>query len=411
MAHKTVLVVPSAAVAQNGTFTATLPTGFNAGQMASYGHKMFSRGLQMLFTQDAGQMSVSFSGATATVTYKGATSIPANTAVDCEFHIAGKLDDTVLTNVKRTLRASVYRLPLGSPAAKASNNISASQSVVFATTPNALLNGSLLAGGRILLDVPRNVVAAWTNTAVLTVTGKDEYGVVVVEKSASSTSFTGKKAFAEITNVAVSADVTGLTVGTGDVIGLPVFVDGVARILAEFKAGVPIGGNNDKVYISVNVPLTDGTYAVSASPIAGTITKIKAIVQGVFTTNNAVLTFKNNTTGITGGVITELVAAVAVGDEYSVAPTAANTVAADDKIMVVVSGTPGASKTTQVVIEITPTVTPNGTFVAGDQTVATGTTGDVRGTYAPALANDGSAYELLVDLPDPQYLGSAQYGG
>lgn len=47
-----------------------------------------------------------------------------------------------------------------------------------------------------------------------------------------------------------------------------------------------------------------------------------------------------------------------------------------------------------------------GTFVAGDQTKATTTTGDVRGTYDPSSACNGTkVFKLIVALPDPGFLG------
>lgn len=56
----------------------------------------------------------------------------------------------------------------------------------------------------------------------------------------------------------------------------------------------------------------------------------------------------------------------------------------------------------------------SGTLVAGlsDATASTATTGDVRGTYDPNSACDGSkAFALLVALPNPDFLGNAQYSG
>lgn len=53
-----------------------------------------------------------------------------------------------------------------------------------------------------------------------------------------------------------------------------------------------------------------------------------------------------------------------------------------------------------------------GTIVAGVTSAATATTGDVRGTYDPATAADGStAFALLVSLPDPSGQGVPQYAG
>jgi hypothetical protein len=53
-----------------------------------------------------------------------------------------------------------------------------------------------------------------------------------------------------------------------------------------------------------------------------------------------------------------------------------------------------------------------GTTVAGDQAYPSATTGDVRGTYVPNSAPDGTkAYGLLCGLPDPGYLGADQFAG
>jgi|SRR5690606_26480386 len=99
---------------------------------------------------------------------------------------------------------------------------------------DADLNGALVGDdGIAVFDVPRNVVAAWSGTAILTVEGFDQYGERVVERSASGTSHTGKKAFKKITRVTTSANITGLTVGSGNVIGLPHRVDRGQLIAAK----------------------------------------------------------------------------------------------------------------------------------------------------------------------------------
>lgn len=70
-------------------------------------------------------------------------------------------------------------------------------------------------------DIPRNVVGAWTGTAIVTVTGTDQYGQVQTEVSASGTALAGKKAFATVTSIVPSANITAATFGTGAVLGLP----------------------------------------------------------------------------------------------------------------------------------------------------------------------------------------------
>jgi hypothetical protein len=103
----------------------------------------------------------------------------------------------------------------GTPVAGAANAHCTTQALNVGAAVN--FNGS--AAG--VNDIARNIVAAWTNTAVITVTGLDFYGERVVESSASGTSFVGKKAMKSLISVAVSANVTGLTVGNGNVLGLP----------------------------------------------------------------------------------------------------------------------------------------------------------------------------------------------
>jgi hypothetical protein len=418
---KKVEVSLASAVAANGTFTAAYPEGTTAGDYASYGHSMFSRGLQAMFKQDDGQMSVSFGASDITVTYRGSTSIPAGTIVDIQFNMAGPDDKQLpdISQMKRMNWVSPIYIDLGAPDTADADGILESQNLTSAGVYSVLafngVYGDPYSNTKAVLDVPRNVVAAWTGTAVLTVTGKDEYGDIMIESSGSGTSFTGKKAFKEITAISVSANVTSLTVGTGDVLGLPVFVDKSARILAELKDGVALPRKPGKTHLFGRVLCTDGTYGVVYSPVAGVISKIETVeVEGGITTNDAVLTFRIGTTDITNGVVTVATSGSAAGVKDTASPTAANTLAVGDAITVVVSGTPGGSKTVFVTFEVDVNSTNvlDGTFVAGDQTLPTATTGDVRGTYDPLAACNGSLqFGLLVSVPDPTYKGVDNYDG
>lgn len=112
------------------------------------------------------------------------------------------------------------------------NNVALSQASAGVT--NALtINGALATAGVATLDVARNIVAAWTGAAIITVTGTDQYGETMTEVSASGTAFTGKKAFFKVTAVTFNAAVTAATVGTGVVIGLPYRVDANGLIKAS----------------------------------------------------------------------------------------------------------------------------------------------------------------------------------
>jgi len=289
----------AAAVASAGTFTVSYPPGLGIGSFTgTFGHKLeMAQGL----LSAPNNFSVSFGASLITVTNQGTSTWPAGATFILQVNQLGVNvvnsgngvnNASNPANIANVAGDGSRLISLGSPVVGSSNAISLSQSVVFATTPLALLNGTT-AGG---LDVARNVIAAWTNTAVLTIRGTDVYGNAMTEVSASGTSHTGKKAFLKVTSVSVSADVTGLTVGTGNVLGLPVYLSGTGFVLRELQDG--------------------------AAPTAGTI-------------------------------------------------------------------------------------------VAGVQTAggATGTSGDVRGTYTPNATPDGSkSFQLIASIPDI-FLGAPQYAG
>lgn len=125
----------------------------------------------------------------------------------------------------------------GAVAAAVAAGVCASQ----ASSAALLINGSAASGGTVTFATPRNVVAAWTGTAVFTVTGTDEYGSIISESSASGTSFAGKKAFKTVTAASVNAAVTALTAGSGDVLGLPVRVDANGLIAARASNAIDAG--------------------------------------------------------------------------------------------------------------------------------------------------------------------------
>ena len=138
------------------------------------------------------------------------------------------------------------------------------------TGVDGLINGALAASGTATFATPRNVVAAWTNAAIITVTGTDEHGDVLVESSGSGTTFTGKKAFKTVTKVRVSANVTGLTVGEGVVLGLPVFLGEAADAFRESvdgalpTAGVFVAG--DRTTPSATTGDVRGTWTPNGAP-------------------------------------------------------------------------------------------------------------------------------------------------
>ncbi len=162
------------------------------------------------------------------------------------------------------------KINLGAPIASDADAAVASQACTLLDGLATGINGVLAADGVATFDVPRNVVAAWTGTAVLTVTGTDVFGNVLVESSGSGTSLTGKKAFKTVTGVSTSADITGLTVGNSKVLGLPTFLADVTDLLKEAEDGAaPTAGTivaGDATAATATTGDVRGTYAPNSSP-------------------------------------------------------------------------------------------------------------------------------------------------
>lgn len=258
----------SAAVATSGTIAIEYPAGTDAGSFqGAIDHTMWAAGHQKLYTSPTG-FTVSFGASEITVTYLGATSLPADKRLTFQFNKIGALPtpETNLTAVKRTGKATPVIVNIGAPATADADGVCASQGAT-----NFTINGALAVDGVVTLDVPRNIVAAWTTTAVLTVTGTDEYGKAMVEVSASGTSFTGKKAFKTITSVVASTAVTSATVGTGVLLGMPFRLKRAGDIAIELQDGAKVG-TAGALIAGIAVASTNtggdvrGTYSPNAAP-------------------------------------------------------------------------------------------------------------------------------------------------
>jgi hypothetical protein len=226
MSYKIVDTTIASAVANAATATVAYPTGTDAGTFTgAVGHKMLLGNVLMHAPAD---FTLTFGTSNITITNAYGSTWAAGSRVYLELQTVG---DTGIRGVNRTIPATLAYVNLGAPDTADADGVAASQSANGAFT----INGALASGGVATFDVPRNVVAAWTGTAVLTVTGTDEYGARVVESSASGTSMTGKKAFKTVTGVSSSAAVTAATVGTGDVLGLPFFLQEEAMVLKEVQ--------------------------------------------------------------------------------------------------------------------------------------------------------------------------------
>ncbi|OFX03273.1 MAG: hypothetical protein A3E78_12100 [Alphaproteobacteria bacterium RIFCSPHIGHO2_12_FULL_63_12] len=412
----------AADLAASGTFDVSYPDGTNAGTFrGSVGHIIATKGGDK-YTSPA-NFTVSFGTSNVTITSVDMVldkDVSNQKNLYVQFEMVGENDGSPSFDraMERVTAGVVARINLGAPDTADANGYIESQDLTTAgvfsvsTTVAAALLAAALDG---VADVPRNVVAAWTTTAVLTITGTDEFGNTIVESSASGTTLTGKKAFKTVTNVETSVNITSLTVGTGDVLGLPVFLPERSVILGELQDGVMLSPFVDKINVPFFINQTDllaPTAAALVAPCAGYITGLKSVVQVAITTGGAI-TVEANTVAVVGLSVTHADAdAAGVVKTDSVERIATGLVAAGDDITVTPAAAFATAGAVNGHIEIEPLHVLNGTLVAGVDTEPTATTGDVRGSYDPAMACNGSlAFELLVLLADPSYRGRDQYAG
>jgi hypothetical protein len=253
-------------------------------------------------------LSISWSSATATVTYNGTTTIPGGSVVKLQLETAGENNylttprPDVIKDVRGNIRstaAALYRVLFGAVAAASATAI---VNAAARTGTNTLTTYTTA----FVMDVPRAATVKSSNAGDTTQTvilrGTDEFGVAMSETLTlnGTSAVNGKKAFKTVVSDQTSATLAGnLSVGTqAGVLGLPFFLPG-------------------------------GTSAGA------------------------------------GIVVKE-------SQDYA-----------------------------------TPTA---GTFVGGDLTKATATTGDVRGTWTPNAAPDGTkVYEVIISASDVTFRGVPQF--
>jgi hypothetical protein len=233
MAYDNLVHTLSAPVAFTGTFVVAYPAGKDAGSYAGgFRHEMYAVETMRYAPTD---FTIAF-GPTIVVTWRGQLTLPTGTVVRIGLHRLGAaVEGEGVGNVVNTSLLTTVLINLGAPDTASANSVCLTQGVA-ASTP-ALINGAMATGGVATFDQARNVVAAWTNTAILNIVGTDVYGKTMNEASPSGVAHVGKKAFKTITAVLANASVTGLTVGVGDVLGLPLFLSNTGAVVKELQDG------------------------------------------------------------------------------------------------------------------------------------------------------------------------------
>jgi len=131
---------------------------------------------------------------------------------------------------------------------------------------------------------------------------------------------------------------------------VPDIADMPTRLTEEEKdvAALEAGLRNYIRIGSISTKASDAAVLRMPGGMAGTLLKVKTILNGALATGNATLTAAINSTGVTGGVVTMTQSASAAGDVASATCTALNTFAENDKITFTIGGTSTATATAEV---------------------------------------------------------------
>ena len=134
---------------------------------------------------------------------------------------------------------AVLVVDLGTPVVADPDGLVTGYSGAAGTIPmDGALAATVDANGNVVLDVPRCLVvdSGGADTAVITITGKDVYGVTIVENITlnGTTAVNGVKAFKKITSIVAGATVSnGAFIGTTGTLGLP-----YAPVIGGFLGGI-----------------------------------------------------------------------------------------------------------------------------------------------------------------------------
>lgn len=287
MQYETIAVALTAALGAGGTKTVAYPNGRGpSSYVGGTAHHIVSMDNRTLWAQH-GEFTLTFGASNITITNLSEVTFANGTTiylhVDQGLALGGLPNNRQPATAARIAPNVLAVVSLGVPATADTDGVVASQNYTTADGLATGMNGALVTAGVATMDVPRNIVAAWTGAAVFTVTGTDEFGAVVVESSSSGTSFTGKKAFKTVTGVAWSANVTAATVGTGVVLGLPCFLPRAASALQVLQDGTASTGTavaGDTATPTATTGDVRGTLAPTNAPNGSRAYEATLIVRG-----------------------------------------------------------------------------------------------------------------------------------
>ena len=427
MTHSVITGQLASAVADAGTFTVAYPTGKNEGHFyLAMEHKLIMAGTKYSFPAD---FDITIDATQITVTNESGATWPAGSDWRLQMNEQGERQNVRETRdrnksallpvayprlVNSVIKGALSFINLGAPDVADPNGIVAQGTATTTVTAGTIILGTL--------DVARTLSAQGSSGSdhVITVTGTDDYGFAMVETLTLSgtTKIWGNKAFKTITSVSAAVGASGDTYDLGyeDHIGLPGFMPAAGHVLNCIQDGVlrPKQEVVGPVFID-QTGLLAGTSYWGISEWGGFIERMSTIVETAVTTGGS-LTCEIATVAVTG--LTVVVAdSSAVGDIDTDVPTTLNgKVAPTNQVAprAAVEFVGDAAFATAGALEEHCIVNTTGIIAAGLRAAegSTATSADVRGTFMPPVPCDGTiVWQLLVCLPDPGYIGIAQYAG
>lgn len=278
MAFKTLQGTLASAVADAGTFSGSYPAGTLRGDYVN-GQDHILIVNQSLFRAPE-DFTVSLGDTTWTITQNTGATLPAGATYRVQLDMpgaTGELVDASGVAADNTVNCPVVLIDLGNPLTADADGVSTVQ--LKGAAGDLTITGAAASGGVATFDVARNVTLTGATTdhsaVVVTVTGTDVYGAAVVETFAGPNNSTvaGKKAFKTVTQVAVGAAIatTGISVGFGDVLGLPVKLPITSMVLKEIEdsaaasAGTLVAGLSALTKSTATTADVRGTYDPSSA--------------------------------------------------------------------------------------------------------------------------------------------------
>ena len=281
----------AATVAVSGTFTASYPADKTPGHFKlAMGHKLaLGQGAFLSFPEDF-NLTFNAVGSGITVTNVSGSIWPANMDYILELQELGEVLEYSdgFGAVPNVTDANVVHVSLGSPVVGAVNAVmTTAQMAAAGLTTSAAGVEKLGAVGTVTLDVPRGVsitsAAAGDGSGFSAkITGLDVFGKAMSETITFNGAATvaGLKAFKKVTSVkmihASATDLTGaVSVGTTNVLGIPLFLPAAGYILKELQdgaaatAGTTVAGIRTADGSTAVTGDVRGTYLPNAAPDGG----------------------------------------------------------------------------------------------------------------------------------------------